>query len=172
MPTAKQPASFRTAITTRIYSHGDDFEVTPLQLAVMVSALSNGGKKVVPQYVRPCVERTAFRPQVRETVSLPMRSVEGVLPGMIGAEYRNRPPRSRLLDGCCGVRLDRVSVRDRGSGCSRRSLRSRIEILRSGDHPRPERTVSTPPRSPVRSIRRLAGRSKGTATCSMHANSR
>ncbi len=32
----------------RVYSHGDDFEVTPLQLAVLVSALSNGGNKVVP----------------------------------------------------------------------------------------------------------------------------
>lgn len=72
----------------RIYSHGDDFEVTPLQLAVMVSALSNGGKKVVPQIARPRVERTALRPQVRGNVNLPMRSVEGVLPGMIGAaEY-------------------------------------------------------------------------------------
>jgi hypothetical protein len=69
----------------RIYSHGDDFEVTPLQLAVMVSALSNGGKKVVPQISRPRVERTAFTPHIRESVNLPMRSVEGVLPGMIGA---------------------------------------------------------------------------------------
>ena len=85
----------------RIYSHGDDFEVTPLQLAVMVSALSNGGKKVVPQIARPRVERTAFRPQVRETVSLPMRSVEGVLPGMIGAaEYGTA---RRGVDASMGV---------------------------------------------------------------------
>jgi hypothetical protein len=69
----------------RIYSHGDDFEVTPLQLAVMVSALSNGGKKVVPQIAHPRVERTAFRPQVQGMVNLPLKSVEGVLPGMIGA---------------------------------------------------------------------------------------
>ncbi|MEP7149574.1 MAG: penicillin-binding transpeptidase domain-containing protein, partial [Acidobacteriota bacterium] len=69
----------------RIYSHGDDFEVTPLQLAVLVSALSNGGKKVVPQIARPRVERTAFSPHIRESVNLPLRSVEGVLPGMIGA---------------------------------------------------------------------------------------
>lgn len=69
----------------RIYSHGDDFEVTPLQLAVMVSALSNGGKKVVPQIARPRVERTGFTPHIRENVNVPLRSVEGVLPGMIGA---------------------------------------------------------------------------------------
>ena len=33
----------------RIYSHGDDFEVTPLQLAVAVTAIANGGKLIVPQ---------------------------------------------------------------------------------------------------------------------------
>jgi len=69
----------------RIYSHGDDFEVTPLQLAVLVSALSNGGKKVVPQIATPRVERSAFQPHIRENINLPLRSVEGVLPGMIGA---------------------------------------------------------------------------------------
>lgn len=85
----------------RIYSHGDDFEVTPLQLAVMVSALSNGGKKVVPQIARPRVERTAFRPLVREKVDLPMRSVEGVLPGMMGAaEYGTA---RRGVDASMGV---------------------------------------------------------------------
>jgi membrane peptidoglycan carboxypeptidase len=69
----------------RIYSHGDDFEVTPLQLAVLVSSLSNGGKKVVPQIARPRVERTAFTPMIQRTVNLPQRSIEGVLPGMMGA---------------------------------------------------------------------------------------
>ena len=73
----------------RIYSHGDDFEVTPLQLAVMVSALSNGGKKVVPQIVRgPRVEKSSFKPLVKEQLPLPARSFESVLPGMMGAaEY-------------------------------------------------------------------------------------
>ena len=85
----------------RIYSHGDDFEVTPLQLAVMVSALSNGGKKVVPQIARPRVERTAFQPHIRENVRLPMRSVEGVLPGMMGAaEYGTA---RRGVDASMGV---------------------------------------------------------------------
>jgi hypothetical protein len=39
----------------------------------------------VPQIARPRVERTAFTPHVLGNVNLPMRSVEGVLPGMIGA---------------------------------------------------------------------------------------
>ena len=69
----------------RIYSHGDDFEVSPLQLAVMVSAISNGGKIVVPQTPRTRVEQTNFRGFLRRQVNLPMTSVTGVIPGMIGA---------------------------------------------------------------------------------------
>jgi len=85
----------------RIYSHGDDFEVTPLQLAVMVSALSNGGKKVVPQIPRPRVERTSFKSHIAEQVNLPERSVQGVLPGMIGAaEYGTA---RRGVDSSMGV---------------------------------------------------------------------
>lgn len=72
----------------RIYSHGDDFEVSPLQLAVMVSAISNGGKVVVPQVPRSRIEQTNFRGYLRRQVNLPMNKVTGVIPGMIGAaEY-------------------------------------------------------------------------------------
>lgn len=85
----------------RIYSHGDDFEVTPLQLAVMVSAISNGGKKVVPQIPRPRTERTSFRPHIREQVDLPQQNVQGVLPGMIeAAEYGTA---RRGVDAAMGV---------------------------------------------------------------------
>jgi membrane peptidoglycan carboxypeptidase len=85
----------------RIYSHGDDFEVTPLQLAVMVSALTNGGKKVVPQTPRARVERTAFRERSNGRVEIPETSIEGVLPGMIGAaEYGTA---RRGVDASMGV---------------------------------------------------------------------
>lgn len=69
----------------RIYSHGDDTEVTPLQLAVMVTAIANGGQKVVPQIVRQQNLRASVRPKFREPVSVPTRTMQGVLPGMIGA---------------------------------------------------------------------------------------
>lgn len=72
----------------RIYSHGDDFEVTPLQLAVMVSALSNGGRKVVPRIAVVRSEKASFQSKRMERIELPKKSIEGVLPGMLGAaEY-------------------------------------------------------------------------------------
>lgn len=69
----------------RIYSHGDDFEVTPLQLAVAVSAISNGGKIVVPQIPRTQVQKTNFRGAMRRELNVPQENVERLLPGMIGA---------------------------------------------------------------------------------------
>ncbi len=69
----------------RIYSHGDDFEVTPLQLAVMVSAISNGGKLVVPQIPKTKIEKTNFRGFMRGQVDIPQENLQRVLPGMIGA---------------------------------------------------------------------------------------
>ena len=69
----------------RIYSHGDDFEVTPLQLGVLVSALSNGGKIVVPQIPRTRIEKTNFRGAMRYQLNLPNNNFKNVIPGMIGA---------------------------------------------------------------------------------------
>jgi len=72
----------------RIYSHGDDFEVTPLQLAVMTTAIANGGKKIVPQITRNRTELTAFRPQFHRPVSVGQKQLDEMLPGMIGtAEF-------------------------------------------------------------------------------------
>lgn len=69
----------------RIYSHGDDFEVSPLQLAVMTSAVSNQGKVIVPHIPRTSIEKTNFRGTLRRQITLPPASLEGVLPGMVGA---------------------------------------------------------------------------------------
>ena len=97
----------------RIYSHGDDFEVTPLQLAVMVSAIANGGKKVVPQIARQRGEKIAFRPQMRENVNLPTRNLQGVIPGMIGAaEYGTA---RRGVDASMGVAGKTGSCISKGS---------------------------------------------------------
>ena len=69
----------------RVYSHGDDFEVSPLQLAVMVSAISNGGKIVVPQIPRNRFEQAGFSLTTRGSVAVAAPKLTGVVPGMIGA---------------------------------------------------------------------------------------
>jgi membrane peptidoglycan carboxypeptidase len=72
----------------KIYSHGDDFEVTPLQLAVLVSEISNGGKRLIPRIPRNEIEKTRFQPFMKNRLDLPEQNVRRVIPGMIGAaEY-------------------------------------------------------------------------------------
>lgn len=72
----------------RIYSHADDFEVSPLQLGVMVSAITNGGRLLVPHIPRTRSERARFRGQYRSMLSLKPSVYKRVIPGMIGAaEY-------------------------------------------------------------------------------------
>lgn len=68
----------------RIYSHADDFEVTPLQLAVLVSALSNGGERVVPFIPKARTEKASYKPHSK-SIGLPMDRVKLMLPGMMGA---------------------------------------------------------------------------------------
>lgn len=69
----------------RMSSHGDDFEVTPLQLAVKVSAITNGGKVLKPHVVRNQQEQISFRPTMRRQLNLPQTTLRGVMPGMMGA---------------------------------------------------------------------------------------
>jgi hypothetical protein len=85
----------------RIYSHGDDFEVSPLQLAVMTSAVSNHGKVIVPHVPRTSGERTNFRGTLRRQINLPQTSLEGVLPGMVGAAAYGTAKRG--VDSSMGV---------------------------------------------------------------------
>lgn len=69
----------------RIYSHGDDFEVTPLQLGVIVSAISNGGRILVPQIPRTRIQKSNFRGAMRYQLNLPNNTFQNIIPGMIGA---------------------------------------------------------------------------------------
>ncbi|MGI8468285.1 MAG: penicillin-binding transpeptidase domain-containing protein [Pyrinomonadaceae bacterium] len=69
----------------RIYSHGDDFEVTPLQLAVAVSAISNGGKILIPQIPRAGYEKANFRTEFKREVNVSPNTLQEILPGMVGA---------------------------------------------------------------------------------------
>lgn len=69
----------------RIYSHADDFTTSPLQLAVMVSALTNGGKLLIPKIQRSSIEKANFRGFWKRKISVSSNVYERVIPGMISA---------------------------------------------------------------------------------------
>ena len=66
-------------------SHGDDFEVTAVQLATLVSAMSNGGKLLTPHVPRTVDENTQFKTEVRRKLNIESDAWKRMLPGMIGA---------------------------------------------------------------------------------------
>jgi penicillin-binding protein 2 len=66
-------------------SHGDDFEVTAIQLATLVSAMSNGGKLVVPHVPRTVDENDKFKTELRRKINIDGQAFDRMLPGMIGA---------------------------------------------------------------------------------------
>ncbi|MGZ5481496.1 MAG: penicillin-binding transpeptidase domain-containing protein [Pyrinomonadaceae bacterium] len=69
----------------RMSSHGDDFEVTAIQLGTMVSAISNGGKLLMPHLPRSVEENAHFKTEVRRKVGVDKETYNRLLPGMIGA---------------------------------------------------------------------------------------
>ena len=66
-------------------SHGDDFEVTAVQLATLVSAMSNGGKLLVPHVPRTVDENNKFKTELRRKINVDGEAWRTMLPGMIGA---------------------------------------------------------------------------------------
>jgi len=66
-------------------SHGDDFEVTAVQLATLVSAMSNGGKLLMPHVPRTVEENSQFKTEVRRRVNINNEAWKRMVPGMIGA---------------------------------------------------------------------------------------
>jgi membrane peptidoglycan carboxypeptidase len=69
----------------RMGSHGDDFEVTAIQLATLVSAMSNGGKLLIPHLPQTVQENSTFKTEVRRRVNVENDTWKRMLPGMIGA---------------------------------------------------------------------------------------
>jgi penicillin-binding protein 2 len=66
-------------------SHGDDFEVTPIQLANLVSAIGNGGNLLVPHLPRTPQEDVKFKTIVRRKLNIPQEAIRQMIPGMIGS---------------------------------------------------------------------------------------
>ena len=97
----------------RIYSHGDGTEVSTMQLAVMVSAITNGGHRVLPRIPRNDLEKAKFQPFYRANVELPQQNVRRVIPGMMGAaEYGTA---HRGVDASLGIAGKTGSCIDKGS---------------------------------------------------------
>ncbi len=97
----------------RIYSHGDDFEVTTVQLAVVVSEITNGGIRVIPRTPRNEMEKTKFQTFYRTRLELPQQNVRRMIPGMIGAaEYGTA---HRGVDASLGIAGKTGSCISKGS---------------------------------------------------------
>jgi penicillin-binding protein 2 len=69
----------------RMFSHADGFEVTPLQLGTMVSAMANGGRLLVPQIPESLKDIKKMSPKVRRTLDITNDVWARMVPGMVGA---------------------------------------------------------------------------------------
>lgn len=66
-------------------SHGDDFKVTAVQLATLISAMANGGKLITPFVPRTAKDERRSDPKVRRLVNINADSFRQMVPGMIGS---------------------------------------------------------------------------------------
>ena len=69
----------------RMFSHADGFEVTPLQLGTLVSAMANGGKLLVPQIAHSAKEANKMGVKVRRQLPITHEVWQRMVPGMVGA---------------------------------------------------------------------------------------
>jgi membrane peptidoglycan carboxypeptidase len=69
----------------RMFSHADGFQVTPLQLGTLVSAMANGGKLLVPQIAHSAKEASKMGVKVRRQLPITTDVWQRMVPGMVGA---------------------------------------------------------------------------------------
>jgi len=72
-------------IERRMFSHADGFEVTPLQLGTLVSAMANGGKLLQPQIAHSAKEANKMGVKVRRQLPITTDVWQRMVPGMVGA---------------------------------------------------------------------------------------
>jgi membrane peptidoglycan carboxypeptidase len=72
-------------VQRRMFSYADGFEVTPLQLGTLVSAMANGGKLLVPQVQTSADADAKFKPKMRRKLDIDANVLQRMVPGMIGA---------------------------------------------------------------------------------------
>ena len=66
-------------------SHGDDFKVTALQLATLVSAIANGGQLLTPFVPRTPRDEIKFTPRIHRLLAINADAFRRMIPGMIGS---------------------------------------------------------------------------------------
>jgi membrane peptidoglycan carboxypeptidase len=81
----KLPEVKPDVVERRMFSHADGFEVTPLQLGTLVSAMANGGKLLVPQIAHTQKELGKMGPKVRRQLEITTDVWQRMIPGMVGA---------------------------------------------------------------------------------------
>src|SRR5829696_3721369 len=81
----KLPEVKPDVIERRMFSHADGFEVTPLQLGTLVSAMANGGKLLVPQIAHSTKEASKMGVKVRRQLGITTDVWQRMVPGMVGA---------------------------------------------------------------------------------------
>jgi penicillin-binding protein 2 len=79
------PGSDSRSAIHRMSSHGDNFQVTALQLATLVSAMANGGKLLSPYQARTRQDEMKFKTKVRRQINLDSNAWRNMIPGMVGA---------------------------------------------------------------------------------------
>jgi len=79
------PAEKTGFALNRMSSHGDDFEVTAVQLGTMVSAMANGGKLLVPYVPRTSEAQGHTKTKVRRQLAISPENWRRMVPGMVGA---------------------------------------------------------------------------------------
>jgi len=78
--------TFKTGFAVNhMSSHGDDFKVTPIQLATLVSSMANGGKLLTPYISRSARDDARNPPRVRRMINLDPSTWHSMVPGMVGA---------------------------------------------------------------------------------------
>jgi cell division protein FtsI/penicillin-binding protein 2 len=79
------PVSKTGFAVNHMSSHGDDFKVTALQLATLVSTIANGGKLVTPFVARTEQDLKRSTAKVRRMIDIDSESFQQMIPGMIGS---------------------------------------------------------------------------------------
>ena len=76
------PSPGHRGAVNRVFSHGDGFKVTPLQLATLAAVFATRGNVVVPFLPRNAVPAKA---SLRRTVTVDSKVWQTMTPGMVGA---------------------------------------------------------------------------------------